>query len=619
MAQDAYCDSLLRFLPAQKEDTNKVLTLYRLCSCYYYDDPKMAINYGKQALVLAEKLEYKKGIASSCNNLGIAYDNIGEFEKAAKLFFRSMKLKEELGNLASLASVYGNLGGVFYEQGNIDKAEEYHKKSLAIGEKLHDKSILAYAYQNLGILELDRENKAAALMYCRNAANLFYAIGDSLNYSNNLNNMGVVYFKSQQYDSSEKYYRKALLIRINAGDNLDMVNSYNNMAGLFIAYGNFEEAEKNYLLALNIGFSLGTLPYLKNTYSGLAAVYDSLHDYKSAYHYQGLYIQLSDSISSMNSKKDLAVLELKYQQEKKDKEDAIRLEAEAKEQKLIYVFLSTILIIISVFSIFLFNRFRTIRRQKKVIESKTKEIVDSINYAQRLQEAILPPQKLIKQLLPESFVLYRPKDIVAGDFYWLENFRNKIFFAAADCTGHGVPGAMVSIVCSNALTRCVKEFGIDEPGKILDKVRELVIQTFERSESDVKDGMDIALCCLEKEKMELKFSGANNSLWITRKKEMLIWNADHQPIGKFEMAKPFTTHTVKLEKGDCIYLGTDGYSDQFGGDKGKKFKTANIKSLLLTISNRPLLDQNEILEMTFDTWKGDLEQVDDVCVMGVKM
>ena len=547
IAQDAYCDSLLKILPSQKDDTNKVKTLYRLCSCYYYDDVKKAIDYGKEALDLAEMLQYKKGIAASCNNLGIAYDNMGEYDKAAQLYFRSMKLKEEMGNLPGLANVYGNLGGIFEAQGNYDKAEEYHKKALAIGEKLNDKSIIAYAQQNLGIVDLERNIETNALSHFRKACDLFFVLGDSLNYANNVNNIGVVYFRTKQYDSSEFYNKKALDIRARANDNLDLVNSYNNEAGLFIARGQFKKGEENLLLALKLALSIGTLPYLKSTYSGLAEVYDSLGDYKSAYHYQKLYIQLNDSILNMNSRKDLTVLEYKYLQEKKEKEDAIRAEAAAKEQKLIFIFLFAILFIISVFSIFLFNRFRLIRRQKNVIEIKTKEIVDSINYAQRLQEAILPPQKLVKQLLPESFIFYRPKDIVAGDFYWVENFRDKLFFAAADCTGHGVPGAMVSIVCSNALTRCVKEFGIDEPGKILDKVRELVIQTFERSESDVKDGMDISLCCLEKDKMQLTFAGANNSLWLARKNEMLVFESDHQPIGKFEMAKPFTTHLVKVE------------------------------------------------------------------------
>lgn len=620
-AQDNYCDSLEKILPAQKQDTNKVKVLYKLCSCYYYDDTKRAIDYGTEALKLAEELNFQRGIAFSCNNLGIAYDNIGDNEKAAKLYFRAIKIKEELGNRASLASTYGNLGGVFDAQGEYDKAEEYHQKALKIGLDLEDSGIIAYAHQNIGIVEMERNNAKIALANFRMAVRLFYLLGDSLNYSNNLNNIGVIYFKTKQYDSVEVYYRHALDIRMRAGDELDLVNSYNNMGGLYIALGRYKEAEENYLKGMQLGISIGSLPPLSSSYSGLAEVYDSLHDYKQAYYYQKKFQENSDSLAGMNSKKDLAVLEYKYIQEKKEKEDAIRKEEEEKQRTLIYIFLIAILTIVTGFSVFLFNRFRIIRNQKTVIEEKTKEIVGSITYAKRLQVAILPPQKLITQLLPDFFIFYKPKDIVAGDFYWIENLRGKIFLAVADCTGHGVPGAMVSVVCSNALTRCVKEFGIDDPGMILDKVRELVIATFERSEDAVNDGMDITLVSLENSngKTILKFAGANNSLWIAHKGELIVLPADHQPVGRFEHVKNFTTHEMELEKNDCIYLETDGYADQFGGAKGKKFKTANLKNLLLSNSDRSCAGQEKVVEMTFDNWKGNLEQVDDVCIMGVRI
>ena len=620
-AQDNYCDSLEKILPAQKPDTNKVMTLYRLCSCYYYDDTKRAIGYGTEALKLAESLDYQKGIAASCNNLGIAYDNIGDYEKAASLYFRSIKIKEESGNLRSLASTYGNLGSVFDSQGDPDKAEEYHRKALKIGLDLKDTGIIAYAHQNIGIVEMERKKDEPALANFRMAVKLFYLQGDSLNFSNNLNNIGVLYFQTQRYDSVEVYYRRAMEIRERAEDDLDLVNSYNNMGGFYIAEHDFGKAEAYYFKAMKLGVSTGSLPMLRSSYAGLAEVYDSLRDYRQAYFYQKQFQHVNDSLAGLNSKKDLAVLEYKYLREKQDKEDAIRKEEEEKQRMLIYIFLIAILVIVTGFSVFLFNRFRIIRNQKTVIEEKTREIVDSINYAQRLQAAILPPRRLITQLLPDSFIFYRPKDIVAGDFYWLENLRGKIFLAVADCTGHGVPGAMVSVVCSNALTRCVKEFAIDDPGMILDKVRELVIGTFERSESAVNDGMDISLVCLESKggKTLLKFSGANNSLWIVRHGELIVLPADHQPVGRFDHVKKFTTHEMMPGKGDCIYLCTDGYADQFGGAKGKKFKTSGLKNLLLSNSDRPCNEQLAVVEMTFEKWKGELEQVDDVCVMGIRI
>lgn len=283
-------------------------------------------------------------------------------------------------------------------------------------------------------------------------------------------------------------------------------------------------------------------------------------------------------------------------------------------------------------------RTKQLNEQNLTLEEKQKEILDSIAYAKRLQEAILPSQSFVNKHLPESFMLYKPKDIVAGDFYWMHVFIDETtnkeitLIAAADCTGHGVPGALVSVVCSNALNRTVTEFKIFEPAKILDKVRELVIETFERSDYDVKDGMDISMCSITKndEEYSIKWSGANNSLWYitpsfnSSNKESSITllseiKANKQPIGKTDNAKPFTQHQITLNKNDVIYLFTDGFADQFGGPKGKKLKSLAMKELLTSVSHKPMTTQKIEIETFFNNWKQDLEQVDDVCVIGIRL
>ena len=293
-----------------------------------------------------------------------------------------------------------------------------------------------------------------------------------------------------------------------------------------------------------------------------------------------------------------------------------------------------------------------------------------INYAKRIQNAILPPLKLMKEYLPESFILYKPKDVVAGDLYWMEsvsfiankervkqsannekiasseslrsyNRNDVILFAAADCTGHGVPGAMVSVVCNNALNRTVREYGLTNPAEILNKTREIVVQEFEKSDDDVKDGMDIALCSLKfnissfkltgpQTVAMLQYAGANNPLWIIRpisknlepqtlNFELIEIKPNKQPVGNYFRNEPYTTHEVQIQKGDTMYIFTDGYADQFGGEKGKKFMYKPFKELLLSIQNKTMEEQKEILEQYFENWKGSLEQVDDVCVIGVRV
>ena len=286
-----------------------------------------------------------------------------------------------------------------------------------------------------------------------------------------------------------------------------------------------------------------------------------------------------------------------------------------------------------------------IERQKNVIEEAHIEITDSIAYAKRIQNAILPSQTLINELLPNNFILYKPKDVVAGDFYWLEKINDFILFAVADCTGHGVPGAMVSVVCNNALNRSVREFKLSDPSKILDKTREIVLEELSKS-GDVKDGMDISLACFDFEKMKLEWAGANNPLYLLRHSKegsgeeskeiesssfrtdaggvesefsIEITKGDREPIGYTENPTPFITHTIELQKGDIIYLFTDGYADQFGGNQGKKLGYKKFREKLIEISSLEMNEQKIQLENYFTDWKGVEEQVDDVCVIVIKI
>jgi serine phosphatase RsbU (regulator of sigma subunit) len=253
------------------------------------------------------------------------------------------------------------------------------------------------------------------------------------------------------------------------------------------------------------------------------------------------------------------------------------------------------------------------------VKEKQREITDSINYAKRIQEAILPSFEFIKMHLPNSFIYYRPKDIVAGDFYWAEKVEDKFFIAAADCTGHGVPGALVSVVCYNALNKSIKEFKQFETGKILDKTRELVLETFEKSVNDVKDGMDISLLCIDTQTKKIEWSGANNPLWYIQDQEFKEIKADKQPIGKTDYPKPFTTHQINYKVNTTLYLFTDGFADQFGGPSGKKFKYKQFSDILLKNYSLTQTQQSDLINKAFSDWKGELEQVDDVCVIGINI
>jgi serine phosphatase RsbU (regulator of sigma subunit) len=253
------------------------------------------------------------------------------------------------------------------------------------------------------------------------------------------------------------------------------------------------------------------------------------------------------------------------------------------------------------------------------VHRQKSEITDSIHYAKRIQSAILPADRILKENLKQLFIFYKPKDIVAGDFYWTERVDDIVYFAVADCTGHGVPGAMVSVVCHNALNSALKEFKLRKPSAILNKVRELVIETFEKSDEDVTDGMDIGLCAFNSKEMKLAYAGANIPLYIVRDSKLNMIKADKQPIGKHSESRAFTQHEIAIQKNDMIYMLSDGFADQFGGEKGKKFRTSKLKELLLEISSSSVSQQRKQMEKCFSKWKGDLDQVDDVTVVGVRV
>lgn len=282
--------------------------------------------------------------------------------------------------------------------------------------------------------------------------------------------------------------------------------------------------------------------------------------------------------------------------------------------------ISLIFLIITSGLIFLLLRIN--HQRKKILielEQKNKEVIDSIKYAKRIQDTILPSQSKMELLFKEFFIMYKPKDIVAGDFYWVEEKEQKLFFTLADCTGHGVPGAIISVMCSNALSKTVKELSILQPSKILDKTAELLRERMSNSEEEIKDGMDLALCCLDLNSNKLEYAGANNPLYFISEGKLNEIKANRQPIGKYSELKPFTNHTLDVKKGDCIYIFSDGFVDQFGGENGKKFKHQPFRKLLLSIHNEPMEKQKQLLEEAFNEWKGELEQVDDICMIGLRV
>jgi serine phosphatase RsbU (regulator of sigma subunit) len=598
-----------------------------------------AIKYLHLSLTLLEELEDKKGVADILNNIGIIYDDHQELDKALEYYSKSLALREEIGDKKGIATSYNNMGKVFNKKEEKEKTLSYFHKALAIKKELGDQASIALALDNFGSMYMEQDDFKKSEEYYLQSLKIKQELGDKQGLSITYRSIGTLYNNQSNTARAIEYGKKSMQLAEELNYQWEIRNSADLLRSAYEKQGNLREAYAMYKLYIQ------TRDTIVNQESERATIKQGIqYDYEKA--------RLQDSLGFANQKfadslefaakekvKDLELSQHKAESEKKD----LVIE---QEKTLRYALFGGLFLVL-LFAAFLYNRFRLIQKQKTVIETqkqevehqkelvdeRNKEVLDSITYAKRLQDAILPPTALMQTHLPESFILFKPKDLVSGDFYWIHYLPapngwdvhgDTLLFAAADCTGHGVPGALVSVVCSNALNRTVKEFGIVQPDKMLNMVRDLVIETFEDSEDDVKDGMDISLCSLNTTTLELKWAGANNPLWVVSRNAegehaIKIYKANKQAIGKTDDPKPFELHTIQLQKGDTIFIFSDGFADQFGGIKGKKFKYKPFRELLVKHITQNMEEQHQLLDQEFENWRGNFEQVDDVCVIGVRV
>lgn len=614
--------------------------------------PHLKLNIGivyVQVLIASEKLNEASDLITKLMIKAIETKNIsaqarclkekaflqlysGNYETAAELYYEALNKWKETNDLIRIAIGYGDLAVINYYLGHFKEAAEYWQKSVDIYTVKNDKPKLAGDLGNLGLVQIELGDLFKAEQNLKKSLQLCIETNSFNSIANAYNNLSKLESHKNNLPLSIEYNKKSIEYFQKTGDIEHLINSYSNSAELYRRLKNHTEALNNINKAFELESQRNNKTNLNTLLYNRAAIYADIKKHKEAYEDILQHIQIKDSL--VNSENQLAVSELEKKYELSEKENENKLlserikvkDVESDRQKLAISLIGIVLLFVAGAAFILIrqnrekNRINTqLAEKNNIIESQHKDIKDSIQYAKRIQDAILPPLSHIQNFLKDSFIYYKPKDIVAGDFYWMEHKDHLVFIAAADCTGHGVPGAMVSVVCSNALNRAVLEFNLTDPGKILDKTRDLVLETFAKSDADVKDGMDISLCVVNNVTKTVSWAGANNPLWFTNDKNMIEITADKQPIGKSDHPKPFTTHAVPVKSGDSIFLFTDGYADQFGGPKGKKFKYKQFQELLLAKNNEKPEVQMQAIHDTFMQWKGPQEQIDDVCVIGFRI
>lgn len=602
------------------------------------------------SLTIREKIGNKKDIASTLNSIGFIYEHLSDIPKALEYYSKSLKIREEIGDKEGIATSFNNIGVIYHEQNDLTKAIEYFEKSLKIREEIGDKEGIATSLNNIGTYYDGQENAAKALEYYARGLKAKEEINDRQGIGTVLNNIGYVYYYYySDYGAALKYYEKSLKLQREFGDKEGVVVSLTDMGRIYIKQKKYNKALECNLEGLKLARELGFPEIIKSSAKQLNTIYKALGNYKSALESYQLYIQMRDSIESKENQKATIKSQFKYEYEKKAAADSVKVAEEKKivamqlkQEKTQRFALYGGLALVAIFAVFMFNRFRVTQKQKTIIELKEKEtqqqneiikiqkhlveekhreITDSISYAERIQRSFLATEKQLNENLNNYFVLFKPKDVVSGDFYWSAKLNNGTFaLATADSTGHGVPGAIMSLLNVTSLEKAIEHH--TNPADILNHTRETIIERLKKdgSEEGGKDGMDCSLLVFDFANKQLLISAANNPVWIIRENELIEIKPDKMPVGKSDKQdQSFTTHTLELQKGDTIYTLTDGFPDQFGGDKGKKFMSKKLKELLLANVHLPIAQQKELLDSTFKNWLGDLEQVDDVTVIGIKV
>jgi serine phosphatase RsbU (regulator of sigma subunit) len=662
-------DSLYRIFPTVEDDSSKIRVNNFLS--YYYENLDIPSNIDssiatiERALVLMRKPENKEIFNYGFFQAAHLYSKINDYEKSLNTLIEYLELSQSINNynweghaLVKLCSLFSNLKDEENAQKYAQMLEAVYPKMDKESRKYDVMNQLGTYYKNIG------ENELALSKHFQ-AMDIALSQKNKKTTSFSYNNIGLVYKNLKEYDKALEYYVKSLKIKEELNNTKGIAGSYINIASVYNLQKDHEKAIQFALTGLEYAdeakASLFKLSGLENLFQS----YVELKKYKEATEIAIQLLKLKDEIYNANITEQTQKLEKQYETEKKKQELVLlKKDAELKaieidqqqnsiknQQRLILFFTIGFFI----FVVLLFFLFRTVRQkqkantllsenvevineqkskvemQKQVVEEKNNEILASIKYAKRIQTAILPQKKLIDSYFSDYFIFYKPKDIVAGDFYWFEKVNNTYYVAAADCTGHGVPGAMVSVVCNNGLNKSLKEHNLRQPKEILDKTREVVISQFEKSDENVQDGMDISLISIKEEpqdKFRISFSGANNSLWVLRKfaAEIEEVKGDKQPIGKYRNMQAFEQHDLQLNQGDLIFLFTDGFVDQFGGltsearaNGGKKYKSSRLKDTLIKLRNESCADQAQNLEKEFSVWKGELDQIDDVCVIGIRL
>ncbi len=603
-----------------------------------------AIEFISKASFLFDSIHQPLFAARCEYGLATHHLNIGNYNEGLKHIIEAEKKFLLLNNLTEASNAMLVKSSIYLAQNKPNLQEKELRKCLEIKRTIQDSNGLVCVYSELSIPLIGKNHLDEAEKSVNEALKILAVQPNPFYLKACFGNLGQIFMSRKMYSKAIEFYSKSLDISTQFEDKKGICESSNKLAEVFLA---LLDAHKSLLYANNallISKENHDLKEQKTSYEILSKGYELNMDYKNALMYHKKYKQIEDSLLNKASMNSINEVNIKYETEKKETVNII-LESKnklaavtIKQQKMTGYFITAGLLLSLLLALFIFKGLRQQRNANKIIteqknevelqknyveqknhiiEETQKEILDSIHYAKKIQYALLANSELLQKNLPEHFVLFKPKDIVSGDFYWATKYDNKFYLAVCDSTGHGVPGAFMSLLNIGFLSEAIKEKNIVNPSEILNYVRKRLIESI--GNDGQQDGMDAILVCFDKTLNTITYSAANNEPILISNNEIIELAKDKMPVGKGEKTDSFTTHTIVANKGDMLYLYTDGYADQFGGPKGKKLKYKTLNELLLKNIAKPMNEQAEILNIEFENWRGNLEQVDDVCIVGIKL
>lgn len=667
-------DSLKALLKENQSDTERANIYNKLADYYRQKDAIQHQEYALKGIETSRAINFSRGLANGYNMYGQVCENSARYESALKYYDSSMTKWKQMGNESEEAHMLLNMANVYNRMGDYPSAADYTIRSLKKQEKLKNEFGVAVCKLTLGNVYYQQDDIDGALRSYKEAYQ-----GNKLSKKNPdfegavLGNIGAMYEQKKDYDSALIYMRMAVATFKKNGIETKLASAYNNMGACYrnlnqydsaIYYGHLgydiykkgdrPEGVANALMGLGITeetlgnidsalvyFSRGAIISQQigardleaNFYDGLSAVYKAKKNFEKALYYKERYMSIDDSLHGAEATAAVENLKKSYELDKKNKmmveiQEAKQRSEDANRRNLIFFICGGVLLLGIIFVIVLMLRNKSkhnslLERKNDEISQQKEEITASITYARRIQQSVMPDERILKKSGSEYFILNKPRDIVSGDFYWLAEKNDRTYIAVADCTGHGVPGALVSVIGVNILNKIIEQPGTPSPSEILEFLHVMVIHALNKDADarDTNDGMDIGLLCIDKKAKKAFFSGAGRPLYFNDTNGFHFIKGDRYSIAgeKSSDDAPFTEKEIPLTDTVTFYLSSDGYVDQFGETTGKKYLSKNFHELLVKVSGLPMNEQANRIDQEFTKWKGNLEQVDDVMVLGIRV